>query len=182
VEKPAELNINLLSSPKRNRVPNYMVWAAGLLALLFLIFACIYILQHKIIVNQQAENKNLKAALESSRSKEEFYKSLQTLDQAMNARNKAIQAITENKLSYVEVINQIDRFTLEPLMIVGIEINPQRVILNGYSPRYSDISRLLDGLKASPGFDDVALLSSDMNEAEGEIKFTLEIDREASSQ
>lgn len=182
MEKPAELNINLLSSRKRIRVPKHMVWAAGLFALLFLIFACIYIAQHRITVKQQAENKNLKAVLESSRSEEKSYEPQQSLDQVMSARNKEIQALTKCKISYAEVIKQIDRFTLEPLMIIGVEINPQRVILNGYSPRYNDISRLLDSIKASPGFDAVALLSSDMNETEGEIKFTLEIEREASSQ
>ena len=47
------------------------------------------------------------------------------------------------------------------------------------APYYSNISRMLEGIKASPTFTNVALLSSEMNENTNEVKFTLEIEWEA---
>lgn len=179
MERLADLNINLIPSSKRTRVPKHTAGAFVMLFLLLLLFTYFYISQHKILVNQQAENENLKASLESFRREEKIYEPVKIMDQAIYVKRKEIETLTKNRLPYAEVMNEIDRIRPEAIIIVGAEINSKRVILNGYSPDLSEISRMLENAKSSSGLADVALLTSEKNETTDEVKFTLEIEREA---
>ncbi|MEA4923976.1 MAG: PilN domain-containing protein [Syntrophomonadaceae bacterium] len=180
--KAAELNINLIPSPQRKRMPKHVAGGLILLLLLVLSLADFYISRHSNLVSQQAENQSLQAWLEISQSEEKIYEPVEKLDQSVNSKRNEIAAITKNRLSYAEAMSEIDRITPEAITIIGVEIIPQRVILNGYSPSYSEISRMLANIKSSHGWADVALLSSEMSDTADEVKFTLEIEREAQSQ
>ncbi len=180
--KIAELNINLIPSPQRKRMPKYVTGGLILLLLLMLFLIDFYITRHNNLVNQRAENQSLHALLEISQNEETIYEPVKNLDQSINSKRNEIEAITKNRLSYAEAMNEIDRIKPESIIIIRVEIIPQRVILNGYSPNYSEISRMLANLKSSHGLADVVLLSSEMNDTSDEVQFTLEIEREAQPQ
>jgi len=174
-----ELNINLLQA--KTRAGMSQRWASVLifLALMAALFSYLLISQSREIGSQQVENMRLRAAIKSCENEMMGYKPMQALEQEMSMKSKEVAAIEKTRVSYADVFNELDKVKPPQIIIVGAEIRPKRMAANGFSPYYSNISRMLEGIKASPIFTNVALLSSEMNENTNEVKFTLEIEWEA---
>ena len=174
-----ELNINLL--PAKTRVRMSKKWALMLIFLVLMaaLFTYLSISQSREIGSQQVENVRLRAAIKSCENEMRGYKPMQAMEQEMIMKSEEVAAIEKTRVSYADILNELDQVKPPQIIIVGAEISPTRMVVNGFSPYYSNISQMLEGIKASPIFTNVALLSSDMNENTNEIKFTLDLEWEA---
>jgi hypothetical protein len=175
----AELNINLLPSKKRVRISIYWVSVPAFLAFMSALIIYLVIAQNRALGSQEVENMRLKAALESCENEMTAYQPVQALEKEMTIKSEEVETIEKTKVSYAEVMNELDKIKPAEIIIVGAEIKPPRVIVNGFSPDHSNVSRMVEGIKASPIFTNVVLLSSEMNENTNEVKYTLEIEWEA---
>jgi len=175
----AELNINLL--PPKNRVRMSKLWTSVIMALAFLavLFTCFWMWQSRALSTQEVENMRLKADLKSCEDQMTFYQPVQAMEQNSTIKVKELESIEKARVSYTSVINELDRVKPDQIIIVGAEIKPPRVIVHGFSPDHSNVSRMLEGIKASPIFNNVTLLSSEMNENTSEVQFIMEIEWEA---
>ena len=174
-----ELNINLLQAKTRVRMSKKWTSMLIFLALMAALFTYLLISQSREISSQQVEKMRLRAAIKSCENEMMGYKPMQAMEQEMTMKSEEVAAIEKTRVSYADVLNELDKVKPPQIIIVGAEISPPRMVVNGFSPYYSNISRMLEGIKASPVFTNVALLSSDMNENNNEVKFTLEIEWEA---
>lgn len=176
MEGPVQLNINLLPTPTRNKVITRWVGGIVIIALLALLGDWIYITQSRQLHKQQVENLYLQAALKEYETEMTDYKSIQVMEEELAIRRNTITALEQTRRSYTEALGEIDRLKPETITIIGVEITPQKVVVNGYSPDHSSVSRMLEGIKTSPVFGGVAILSSEMNENTREVKFNLEME------
>ncbi len=174
-----ELNINLL--PAKTRVRMSQKWSSVLIFLVLMaaLFTYLLISQSREISSQQNENMRLRDAIKRCENEMMGYEPMQAMEQEMIMKSEEVAAIEKTRLSYADVFNELDQVKPPQIIIVGAEISPPRMVVNGFSPDHSNVNRMVEGIKASPIFTNVALLSSEMNENTNEVKFTLEIEWEA---
>lgn len=176
MQRPVELRINLLQTKKRVQVPKMWGLVIVLLVLISTLFSYYFLLQSREISSQQIENMRLKAEIKRYENEIVVLKPMQAMEQKITFKSEEVAAIEKTKISYADVINELDRVKPTQIIIVGAEITPTRLIANGFSPDHSNVSRMVEGIKSSPIFTTVILLSSEMNENTNEVKFTLEIE------
>jgi len=170
------LNINLLQ-PK-NQVQVSKMWCLVLLVLVLTatLFSYYFLRQSREIKGQQAENMRLKAEIISYENEIAVFEPIQNMEQEISVKSEVVTGLEKTKVSYAGVINELDRVKPTQIIIVAEEINPTRVVVNGFSPDHSNVSLMVEGIKSSPVFTKVALLASDMNETTNEVQFTLELE------
>lgn len=180
MERPVKLNINLLQPKNRIQVSKMWSLVIMILVILVILFNYYYLLQTRAITSHQAENTRLKMDIKSYESDIAVFKPVQALEQEIIIKSERVAAIERTKVSFADVMNELERIKPSAIIIVGAEIKPPLLMVNGFSPDYINVSQMLEGIKSSQIFNKVALLSSDMNENTNEVKFTVEIEWEAS--
>ena len=180
MERPVELNINLLQPKTRPQVPKMWSLAIILLALIAILGNYCYLLQSRAMSSQQVENMRLQAEIKRYENESGVSKPVQAMEQELTIKSKEVAVIDKTKVPFADIMNELGRVKSPQIIIVGAEIKPPMVVVNGYSPDYSNLSQMLEGIKSSLIFTKVALLSSDMNENTNEVTFTVEIEWEAS--
>lgn len=178
MERPADFKINLLQPKTRPQGSKMLSLVIILLALTAILFNYYYLLQSRAINSQQVKNMQLKAEIKGYENENAVLKPMQAMEQELTIKSEEIAAI--EKVPFVDVMNELGRVKPPPIIIVEAEIKPPLVVVNGFSPDYRNVSQMLEGIKSSPIFTKVALLSSDMNESTNEVKFTVEVEWEAS--
>jgi Tfp pilus assembly protein PilN len=180
MKTPTEININLLE-PQPWVQPRMFYWGLliSALAVMVIIVGYLFILQNRQLTDQQAINTKLKAETKNHEKDMNIFKPIEEMSKEMASRGQKVEALEKMRVSYLEVITEIDKVVPANIMMAGIDIKAQTVIMNGFSPDHSQVARLLEGLKASPRFKNVAVLSSQIDEKTNEAKFTVEMDWEA---
>jgi Tfp pilus assembly protein PilN len=149
------------------------------LAIMAVLFTYLFIFQSRELNSEQDENANLKTAINSCENEMTGYQPIQALEQEMLIKSDEVAALNKNRVSYAGVMNELDKVSPPPIIIVEAEITPPKLTVNGFSPDYGNLIKMLEGIEVSPIFTRVALLSSEINENTNEVKFTLEIEMEA---
>ena len=178
--RPGEFRINLLQPKTRVQLPKMWSLVIMLLALITILFSYYFILQSREMSSQQDENIRLKAEIQSYNNKIMAFKPLQAMEQQITVKSEEVAVLEKAQVSYADVINELDRVKTSEIIIASVEITPPRLVVNGFSPDHSNVSLMVEGIKSSPIFTKVDLLSSDINENTNEVKFILEIEWEAS--
>lgn len=179
MDKPVKLYINLLPPPKRFKVNRTAGSIILIIALLGILSASVFIIQEREINRGESENTRLQAILDNYEKEIIPFEPLQAVEQDITQKGEQISAIEKNRLSHLSAINEVDKARPETVTIVTVEIRSAKVVLNGFSPDHLTVSRMLDYLKASSLFNEVTLLTSELNEETNEVHFILEIEREA---
>ena len=179
MESPLELKINLLEPKPRVRIPIILGLGFFLFALMVIMTVWFYTWQSRELSSQQTEKERLKTEIESYEQMFLVLKPIQEIEAAISIKNKEAATLAEIKMSYADIINEIDKVIPPEVTMVEIDIKPPRVVLTGFSPGHSVVARLLAGIKTSPRFTGVVLLTSEMKENSNEAQFTMEMEWEA---
>ncbi len=177
---PTEININLIE-PEPWVKPCVLYWGLGISAVVFIsiIAGYFFVLQNRQLNEQQAINTKLKAEVISYQNDINIFKPIEEMSKEMASKSQKVEAIEEMRVSYLEVIMEIDKVVPANIIMAGIDIKAKKVIMNGFSPDYGQVARLLEGINANPRFKNVSVLSSQIDEKTDEAKFTVEMDWEA---
>jgi Tfp pilus assembly protein PilN len=176
----AVVNINLLE-PSGLVSVRVLRWGLGLFMLAIISLGVCYfmIIQSRQLKLLQADNLRLQAEANNNQAVMAWPQPLQVERQELTDIGPVLQNLEESRLSYVEIIDEIDRVIPPGVTIVEIELKPALVALTGFSADHSQVADLLEGLKESPEFGAVSLFKSEANGQTEEDQFRLEIVWEA---
>lgn len=174
-----QTNINLLETKTDGQL---RIICGGLGIVLLLVMGGLslywYLSLSREIVYQQTMNTNLKAEVKKIGAEIEAVKPIQEMEKETTARSQKVKALQELQVSHLELRNEIDKLIPSGMLLVTVNINLPKVVVNGFCAEHSLEARFLDNLKTSSRFKNVTVLTSDMDENTKEAKFTMEMDWE----
>ena len=62
------------------------------------------------------------------------YKPMQAMEQEMIMKSEEVASIEKTRVFYADVFNELDQVKPPQIIIVGAEISPTRMVVNGFSP------------------------------------------------
>jgi len=128
---------------------------------------------------QQKMNSELKAIVEKDKEARDIFKSYQELQQELQEKKKIVEKIADIQVSYVDVLGEIEQAIPDGVIIKEIDIQTVTAALNGYAHDHSDVAKFLSGLRRSPVFNDILVVSSDLDESSDTIVFSIKVGWEA---
>lgn len=183
MDRPQQININLLE--RRERIQAHIVYLGlgMLLTAAILVWSGNYYVGHsRVIIQLQAENADLNNQLASNSQENVLLAFNQDNETKRIVKKQTVKSLELRRVSYTELINEIDRVIPPSITMVGFDAKGNRVILTGFSPDHTQVARLMEGLKNIACLHNFNIFDSELNEQTNEVKYTIELDWEAEHQ
>lgn len=176
--KPIYINLLIREQQQKRRIPASLM-ACLLLAVLGIGLGCWHGYMQDELRSLQAENAELQAELGQFKEEQLELQSYQDLRSQIESKEARVSELSQAKINCVEVYEEIEQAIPRGLVLIGIEINKEKVMMNGYAVDYEDLAAALSGLRKSPLLHNVMLLSSNIDKDSGEVLFKVEMRWEA---
>lgn len=180
------ININLLSPELKMRriVAKRNASLASLCVVIILVMAIIGVVAKSLESTVDAYLNVAKNNIEKDTSQIDQYQDLQDLALLINDRWKAAQAIDEKKVSWSQVLQDLNNSVPSVVQFESLTVNSDKspnFVLQGNTTTDREIIKFKEKLEESPFFKNVSFKSSNLSEGQEngqKLKFTLEFDLE----
>lgn len=180
MEPAKPIYINLLVKEQQ---PGRHFPASAIISLLLLALAvglwCWHGCQQKEMRALQSINSELKAELGRYKDEQLELQFNRNLRSQIEAKEERVNKLLQVQIHCVDVYEEIAHVLPDGLLLIGIEINKQKVMINGCAPDYEELAAFVSGLRKSPLLQNVMLISSNTDEDSGELYFKMEMGWEA---
>lgn len=172
-----EILINLLEEDKAvARRRSYLLTGIIIVIILFGSMGYTYQSAQNKLTAQQTLNTELKAKLQEYEISLGLLKDEQQFRENLLWKQKSVKEIEKLQVSYLGVFEEIEKAMPDGGLLIAVEIETGKAMLEGYSSDYNIIAQLLSGLRASPLFKNVKEISAEFKEEANEINFKIEMD------
>ena len=180
MQNPVRIHINLLQKEVGSH-RGWYYWGLSIIMMLILIGLAVYynLSAGKELKHLQFVNTYLKSEIRKNEQGIALTTPIIEMGKLIDSKVQGIDLIEKHQMYFVDAWENIDESVPAQILIVGIEINPQKVVVTGLSPDHGKLAGFIQNLERRPRFKNVAALSSQMNENSNEVSFTMEINWEA---
>lgn len=174
--KESGININLLKKDTGRHIITgeiivffiiTVVLTAGMLGL--------YIIKINQLDHQQLLNLKLKNEVADYVPLQQNSLLTGELEKQLKAKQRIARDSKMRGVPAAQILSAVEKAMPLEVMATGIEINAEKVLMNGYSRQYYGIAQLIAGLRNNSMFTGVALVFSRYQEDSGQILFTVEL-------
>lgn len=123
---------------------------------------------------QMIANRHLKKELASCQNLNTTMDVMESFKNQVASKRNSVSAIEIQKISYTAIMEEIARAVPARVKLTGAEITQVGIIINGYSPNHENVASFLSGLRNSSFFNEVRLVSSELDNESGEVRFVIE--------
>lgn len=180
MEPPKPICINLLVKEQQ---PRRQFLASAIIGLLLLAWAAGFWYWHgcqqKEMQALRSINSELKAELGRYKNEQLELQFNRKLGSQIEAKAERVNKLRQVQIRCADIYEEIAQVVPDGLLLTGIEINKQKVLINGYAPDYEELAAFISGLRKSPLLQNVMLISSNIDEGSEELYFRVEMGWEA---
>lgn len=174
---PPEIMINLLEVDKKQLERQKIAYIGIIIIIAFLgSISGIYYSAYKEYKQQVTTNRQLKSELASYQNLNTALDAMETFRNQVSSKRNMVSAVESKKISYTEIMEDIARVVPARVKLTDVEIRQDGIVINGYSPDHRDVAVLLSGLREAYFFNEVCLVSCELDKESGEVKFMIEND------
>lgn len=174
---PPGIRINLLEVDKKQLERQKFTYIAIIIIIAMLgSTAGIYYSAFNGYKQQIITNHQLKSQLAGYQDINTALDVMGTFKNQVDNKRRSVSAVEGQKIFVTAIMEEIGRAVPAQVKLISTEIGRDKVIINGYSPDHKNVAALLSGLRESSFFNEVRMVSSEMDKESGEVKFVIEND------
>lgn len=176
--KPIYINLLVREQQMGRRFPTSAI-VYLLLVVLAIGLWCLHGYQQQDLRTLRSSNSKLKNELGQYQDERLELQSFQKLRSQIQDKQNRVDQVRRAQIRCVEVYEEIEHVLPDGLVLIGIEINKEKVLINGYAADYQELAAFTSGLRKSRLLQNVVLISSKIDEDSGEVSFKVEMEWEA---
>lgn len=174
---PQEIMINLMEVDRSQvRRKKFALTSVILVIAMVGILAGAYFSAFSAYLEQQALNKELKVQMARYHKLQAALKESETIKKQLSVKSNTVAEIEALQISYIRILKEISLALPPGILVINTRIAPERISISGFSANHNEVARFLSGLRESPIFKEVRVVSSEADTESAENKFTIESD------
>ncbi|MEN6326587.1 MAG: PilN domain-containing protein [Syntrophomonas sp.] len=171
-----QININLLKKATRRQSISGEILGFSIITMaLAASMLGLYLIKVNQLDYQQLLNLRLKNQVKNYVPIQQALLVTGELEKQLEVKRKMVHDSAKLGVPVIKILSAVENAIPPEVMATGVEVNDEKVLVNGYSQQYYGIAQLIAGLAKNAMFTNVALVSSQYEEVSGQIMFSVEM-------
>jgi Tfp pilus assembly protein PilN len=172
---PQEIIINLIEVDQSQvRRKRYALTSIILIIAIVGVLAGAYFSAFSAYREQQLLNKELKVQMARYDKLQEALRESETIKKQVSVKSDTVAQIEALQISYTRILKEISGAQPHGVIVTNTIIAPEKISISGFSANHHEVARFLSGLRESPIFKEVRVVSSEVDAEGAENIFTIE--------